>query len=91
MVRAYKFETTFYHARPILEKTIIKNYDKFEQRIEHRPRLKSLMQSPPGYSVIIIFQICLKCIQNNGLSINLDGFSTPVISFWLICTTRRWD
>jgi len=20
-----------------------------------------------------------------------DGFSTPVISFWLICTTRRWD
>ena len=20
-----------------------------------------------------------------------DGFSTPVISCWLICTTRRWD
>ena len=20
-----------------------------------------------------------------------DGFSTPVTSFWLICTTRRWD
>ena len=20
-----------------------------------------------------------------------DGFSTPVKSFWLICTTRRWD
>ena len=31
-------------------------------------------------------------IQGNKKQyMKFDGFSTPVISFWLICTTRRWD
>jgi len=28
---------------------------------------------------------------NEKQYIQFDGFSTLVISFWLICTTRRWD
>ena len=36
------------------------------------------------YSTLLIFSCKIMCII-------YTGFSTPVISFWLIGTTRRWD
>jgi len=33
----------------------------------------------------------LSAISFKTIYTRFDGFSTPVISFWLICTTRCWD
>ena len=51
--------------------------------------LSNLEHNPLGYSVLE------QHMQNGGtktyLFMKFFGFSTPTISFWLICTTRRWD
>jgi len=36
------------------------------------------------YSTLWIFSF-------KTIYMTFDGVSTPVMSFWLICTTRRWD
>ena len=89
----YRLITTFYHARPIiLEKTITKYYGKFDSWFESRAlRIISLMHSQPDCWVIIILENIVDFAQNNESSMSVDVFSTPVKSFWLICTTRRWD
>jgi len=49
-------------------------------------RLESGTSEPLCYAVLHTHTTSFKTNYTR-----FDGFSTPVISFWLICTTRRWD
>jgi len=91
----FTFQCAFYQVEPIiLEETLTQNYqcDDFWLSLAHGAdrfrvlRLENRMWELLCYVVLNTFDISLTTMY-----LMFDGFSTPVISFWLICTTRRWD
>jgi len=91
----FTFQGAFYQAKLIiLEKTLNQNYqhDRFWLSLAHdadwcrilRPEKRTDDHCAMRYSTLLI-------LFSKTMYMRFDGFSTPVISFWLICTTRRWD
>jgi len=76
-----------------VEKTLIHNYPSIIASLSH------MMRIDPA-SIVLICERSYRCALQyftlysfpfKTIYTRFDGFSTLVISFWLICTTRRWD
>jgi len=90
----FTFQCAFSQAKPmILEKTLNRNYPVLFDHRSHMIQidlaifvLKSVCVNRCAMRYFALLSVSFKTIYTR-----FDGFSTPVISFWLICTTRRWD
>ena len=88
----FTFLCVFYQAKLIiLEKTLNQNKIDFCLTLAH-DGIRSRVLHLATRSIRCAMQyFTLSCPSYKTIYTMFDGFSTPVISFWLICTTRRWD
>ena len=90
----FTFQGAFSQAKPIiLEKTLNQNYQLHFDNHLHMMRVDLATFVLKSARVIrcAMRYFALLAVSFKKIYTRFDGFSTPVISFWLICTTRRWD
>ena len=88
------FQCAFYQANLIiLEKTLNQNYQSIYHCLWHlmRIELEPIVFKTERVNHCAVWYFALLSLSFKTIYTRLDGFSTLVISYWLICTTRRWD
>ena len=90
----FTFHCAFYQAKLIiLEKTLNQKYQSRFARLSHMMRLDlaSFVLKTERANRCAMQYFTLVMVFFTKIYTRFDGFSTPTICFWLICTTRRWD
>ena len=90
----FTFQCAFYQAKlTIFEKTLNQNYQSSLACLTHMMwlDLTSFVLKTERSNHCAMQYFTRLIFSFKTIYTRLDGFSTPVISFWLICTTRRWD